>query len=105
MILRLLTFLAFVVLFSAKGFTQQQLLKGIITDEHGIVIPMAKVYVKNNSDLRTVADINGYYEMRLMEGEYFLVVTAIGYDDREAYVAIIQDVTEKNIQLFATNHA
>ncbi len=102
MILRLLTFLAFVVLFSAKGFTQQQLLKGIITDEHGIVIPMAKVYVKNNSDLRTVADINGYYEMRLMEGEYFLVVTAIGYDDREAYVAIIQDVTEKNIQLFAT---
>ena len=80
----------------------QQLLKGVIFDEQGIPIPMAKVFVKNNADLRTVADENGYYEIRLAEGEYYLIFTATGYDDRESYVTITQPITERVITLFPT---
>ena len=50
----------------------QQLLKGVISDENGISIPYAKLYVKNAAENRTICDANGYYEMRLLQGEYFL---------------------------------
>lgn len=77
----------------------QQLLHGTVSDENGIPIPYAKIYVKNSAELRTLADINGYYEMRLYQGEYFLVVTSTGYETKEAYVTIIENTIEKNYQL------
>ena len=43
----------------------QVLLSGTILDEKDTPIPSARVYVKNNAELRTVADVNGYYELRL----------------------------------------
>jgi hypothetical protein len=78
----------------------QNALKGVVKDEKNIPIPFAKVYVKNSTELRVQANSNGEYIMRLMPGEYFLVYSAIGYDDREAY-AVIKDKDEfKDIQLF-----
>lgn len=77
----------------------QQKLSGIISDEHGIGIPYAKVYVKNSSELRTLADASGHYEMWLYQGEYFLVITSNGYEQKEAYVTIVDQPVEKNYQL------
>lgn len=78
----------------------QYKLSGHITDENGYPIPSAKVFVKNMSDLRTLADVNGYYEMFLFPDEYFLVVSATGYEDRETYVTITDREEIKDIQLF-----
>jgi hypothetical protein len=84
---------------SINGFAQQ-LLKGTITDEMGMPIPSAKVFVKNLADLRTIADVNGYYEMWLYPDEYYLVVSATGYETREAYVTISEGTVVKDVQLF-----
>ena len=57
----------FILLFSFKFLTisfGQNLVSGIVSDEKNMPIPFAQIYSKNNSDLRTVADANGYYEMR-----------------------------------------
>lgn len=78
----------------------QVLLSGTILDEKDTPIPSARVYVKNNADLRTVADVNGYYELRLFPGEYFLVFNAFGYGERESWVVITDQPVVRDIQLF-----
>lgn len=90
----------FLTAFCAWNGYAQELLKGHITDEKGNPIPSAKVFVKNVADLRTLADVNGYYEMWLLPDEYFLVFSATGYDDRETYVTIEEGIAVKNMQLF-----
>ena len=80
----------------------QQLLSGKITDERNIPIPSAKIYIKQNADQRTIADMNGYYEIRLFPGEYFVIYTATGYDDRELYVVVNDKDQVRNMQLFPT---
>lgn len=77
----------------------QQLLSGTISDENGIPLPYAKIYVKNSAELRTMADDNGHYEMRLFQGEYFLVITSMGYETKEAYVVIEDKTVEKNYSM------
>ena len=56
--------------FSCLMFTgwTQQLLNGKIFDEKNVAIPFAKIFVKNNAEMRTIADANGYYEIRLYPG-------------------------------------
>lgn len=83
----------------STGFSQR-LLSGKILDEKKNPIPYAKIYVKTSADLRTQADVNGYYEMRLFEGEYFLVFSATGYEDRESYIVINPADSKRDIQLF-----
>jgi hypothetical protein len=80
--------------------TSQVLLNGTITDEKEIAIPNARVYVKNNAELRTEADVNGYYELRLFPGEYFLVFNSNGYNERESWVVITETPVTRDIQLF-----
>lgn len=95
---KIVLFLFFLLpLFSGQA---QRLLSGKITDEKNNPIPFAKVYVKNSADLRVQADVNGVYEMRLFEGEYFLVFSATGYEDRESYIVINPMDTKRDIQLF-----
>lgn len=86
--------------FFGISLNAQQLLKGVITDEQGIPIPSARIFVKNASDLRTLADIDGKYEMWLYPDEYFLVIQAAGYEQREVYVAINDEPVVKDIALF-----
>ncbi|MFZ9029360.1 MAG: DUF5686 family protein, partial [Crocinitomicaceae bacterium] len=85
------------------GAIGQKLLSGKVIDEAYQPIPYAKLFVKNDADQRTVTDADGYFEMRLMPGEYFLVVTATGYDTREAYVVINEANIQKDVQLFPTS--
>ena len=97
---RMHNLLAFMFLLLSSVSYGQQKLFGVLSDENGIGIPYAKVYVKNSAELRTMADANGVYEMWLYQGEYFLVAAATGYEQKEAYVAISDLPIEKNIQLF-----
>ena len=78
----------------------QQFVIGTIYDEHNNAIPYAKVFVKNNAEQRTVSDDRGKYQLSLMPGEYFLVFSATGFQDREAYVSISNMDISRDIQMF-----
>ncbi len=92
-------FFSFFFLTYLNSFAQQ-FINGVITDNRNIPIPTVTVYVKTFSDQRTLADFNGKYELSLMPGEYFLVFSAKGYDERETYVSIGSANIIRNIQLF-----
>ncbi|RYM32364.1 carboxypeptidase-like regulatory domain-containing protein [Brumimicrobium glaciale] len=86
-------------LFGSNAFGQY-VLKGKVLDESNLGIPYADVYVKNNADLRTRADIEGNYLMRLEVGEYYMVFSALGYETREHYMIVRETENIQNIQLF-----
>lgn len=95
-------YLVLLLVFASCQLWAQQTLSGRVFDEKNEPIPFAKVYVKNDAEQRTLADVNGYFEMRLMPGEYYIIVTFTGYDDREMYVPMTDAPINKNIQLFPT---
>jgi len=95
---KILTFLL-VILIIRTGFSQR-LLSGYITNENNLPLAGAEIFVKNVTELRTVADAQGYYEMYLNVGEYYLVFTADGYQDREAYLGMRDNDVQRDIQLF-----
>lgn len=87
-------FVFFIILNWGCSFGQYSL-SGIVSDENGVPIPAAKVFVKNSAELRSIADLNGYYEMRLYQGEYFLVITSPGFKTIEGYATIGEaDITQ-----------
>ena len=96
--MKILTFLL-VILIIRTGFSQR-LLNGYITNENNLPLAGAEIFVKNVTELRTVADAQGYYEMYLNVGEYYLVFTADGYQDREAYLGMRDNDVQRDIQLF-----
>ncbi|MEY4140969.1 MAG: hypothetical protein RL110_340 [Bacteroidota bacterium] len=81
----------------------QRFLKGTVLDEKNNPIPYAKIYVKNDPAQRTVSDVKGYFEMGLMPGEYYLVLNATGYEDREYYLGMSDFDVQKNFQLYTSN--
>lgn len=78
----------------------QQSVTGTVYDENRQPIPFATVYVKNDADQRTVADVNGQFQFRLMPGEYYLVFTYLGYEPREVYIPMRDADVQQNVQLF-----
>lgn len=95
--------LLFLFLISVLFSFGQKKLSGTITDEAGVAIPYAEVFVKNNPELRTLADVNGIYTLQLYEGEYYVVFRASGYTEREAYVTIKSQNVVRDMQLFPMN--
>ena len=85
---------------NCSSIFSQNTLEGQIVDESWTGIPFANVYVKNQPGLRTRADIEGNYMMRLQEGEYYLVIRANGYETKEVFAIVKQGINEKDIQLF-----
>ncbi|MDG1351417.1 MAG: DUF5686 family protein, partial [Crocinitomicaceae bacterium] len=88
-----------IFLFSFTGNTQY-FVDGIVYDEQQQPIPFAKIFIKNAPAQRTVADIDGKYQISMSRGEYFLVFSATGFDTREAYISVNEKNILKNIQLF-----
>ena len=93
-------FLTLFILFLFGSAYGQRLLNGVITNEQNLPLAGAEVFAKNSAELRTVADANGYFEMYLNPGEYYLVFTAEGYQDRELYLAMRDQETRRDMQLF-----
>jgi len=92
--------LVFIFLLLFNPLNAQKLLSGFITNELNLPLAGAEIFVKNAAELRTIADQNGYYEMFLNPGEYYLVFSADGYQDRESYLGMRDADTKKDIQLF-----
>lgn len=90
----------YLFLINAQNCLAQNFVKGTIFDERNVPIPHAKVFVKNDPTQRTVSDINGKYQLSLMPGEYFLVFSSMGFEDRESYISISALDVMKKIQLF-----
>ncbi len=84
------------------AFSQKKL-SGTITDEAGVTIPYAEVFVKLSPELRTLADVNGNYTLQLYEGEYYIVYRASGYTEREAYITVKNQNVVRDMQLFPLN--
>jgi hypothetical protein len=86
--------------FLSSQICAQYFVDGVVVDENRIPIPFAKIFIKNAPSQRTVADVNGKYQISAARGEYFLVFSATGFDTREAYVSINESNIVKNMQLF-----
>lgn len=86
------------------GFYQvllsQHLVSGTVRDENQVPIPYAKIYIKNNTEQKAIANDTGYYELRVMPGEYYLIFTAVGYEERESYTPVINKDIQKDFTLF-----
>lgn len=93
----LLTFLFSIAMLSIHA---QWNLKGLVIDEKKQPLPFAQVYIKNNPDLRTQTDENGNFSLQLYDGEYYIIVRATGYEERETYISISNAHASKTIQLF-----
>ena len=96
----------FIIVFFLLQFScfSQQFVNGVITDNRNIPIPSVTIFIKNFPEQRTIADFNGKYELSLMPGEYFLVFSAKGYDERESYISIGSSNLTRNIQLFPSKY-
>ena len=95
-------FLLFSFLLLINAFNAQLFVRGVVTDENNSPIPNVKVFVKNAAEMRTVANTNGRYEMALMPGEYFLIFSALGFDERETYISISDLDLTRDFQLFSS---
>lgn len=89
-----------ICLFLGNAVMAQYAIKGKIVDESNMGIPFADVYVKNYPDLRTRADIEGNFVIRLQVGGYHMVFSANGYQQREYYLVVNESNPELNMQLF-----
>jgi len=96
--MKLLSFTLFLIL--SNALFAQNFVRGSVVDERKSPIPFAKIYVKNTADQRTVASVEGSFELSLMPGEYFLVISALGYQDRETYISITSSDLQRDVQLF-----
>lgn len=60
---------------SANAFS----LTGRIVDEHGVVVPYANIYVKENPQTGTITDLQGVFTIDEIKNGQSLVVSFIGY--------------------------
>ena len=79
----------------------QGAIEGRITDEAGLPVSGANIYVKN-SDLGSISDDEGYYKVTsIPTGEIVLIVDFIGYERAENITTIVSDET-KNLDISLT---
>src|SRR5690606_8265285 len=97
--MRLIFLTVFFSLIAVQCTLAQRTLSGYVLDERNNPIPMAKVFVKDSADVRTVCTPEGYFEVRLMPGEYFLIVTSTGYEVREVYISMDDADQSRDINL------
>lgn len=92
---RLLLFLIFTLL-SSLGWSQS--IQGRVIDENGAPVPYANLYIKNNTELRAVTNLQGEYTLYLDPGPYDLVVKFLGYETIEQFITVKPQ--QKNIYNF-----
>src|SRR5690554_8178400 len=84
------------LLFRQLSFAQY-VVKGKVVDETNVGIPFADIDVKNNSNIRTRADIEGNNLMRLQVGSYYLVFSAM--ESENLAVNLIVGVATKDVNI------
>jgi hypothetical protein len=73
--------------------------KGTVTDEQGLPLPMVNIVLKGKSS-GTTTDQRGNYQMQLSAGTHKLVFSFVGYERQEISVTLkTNEVQELNVQL------
>lgn len=80
-------FLFFIFVFFQSFFLFGQTLKGVLTDESGLPIPGANIYVKNDY-VGVVTDKDGIYKISLKQGKQTIVFKMMGYNTIEKELEI-----------------
>ena len=75
-------------------------IKGFIRNTAGEPLEFATIYIDELGS-GTVTNIEGYYEFRMLPGDYRVVFQHLGYETQVQRVSIGQDMKELNIQLAA----
>lgn len=73
------------VLCSLTVFAQQVNVKGVVYDPTGDTVPGASVYVKDNTAIGTITDIDGNFSLNAKVGDV-LVISFVGYDQAEVKI-------------------
>ncbi len=72
--------------YQTKGGSYRGTVSGIITDENGEVIPGANIRVKGLSNVGTITDLDGRYELEVPNNKRVLVISFIGMKPIEKYI-------------------
>lgn len=70
---------------SVQLFAQQINVKGAVFDPIGETVPGASVYVKGNTTIGTITDIDGNFNLNAKVGDV-LIISFVGYDQSEVKV-------------------
>jgi len=79
-----------------KVSQQQRTISGQVTDENGMPLPGASVFVKGNKSV-TMTDFDGKFTLKINEGDKILVVSFVGYESTEVLI-LNKSVFEVNIK-------
>lgn len=75
---------------------QQRTISGQVTDENGMPLPGASVFVKGNKNV-TMTDFDGKFTLKVNEGDKILVVSFVGYESTEVLI-LNKSVFEVNVK-------
>ena len=96
------------IVLGVSFFGNAQKINGYVLDEQNNPVPYAKVWVKNYSNVGTITNFEGFFEIALQnQGNYEVIFSAIGYETQEfdviikGFETVRQDVylKETNTQL------
>ncbi len=99
--IRLLLFLLIMVSVIGTSYAQERSVQGKVTDESQSGLPGVSILIKN-SQLGTVSDANGNYQIKLPEGGSVLVFSFIGYTTQEINIG---NKTQINVNLVSSAEA
>ena len=86
------------ILITSFSFSQTIITGKIIDTEFNDVLPFANIILKNNSDNSliegTISDFDGAFRFYVVNGEYSLEISFVGYETKEITGIQITDVKE-----------
>lgn len=89
----------FVLILFSNLLCFSQSIEGIVTDDLGVPVPYATIYIKNRPELRTVTSDKGNYTLFIEVGSYDVVVKYLGFETLEQFVVVRQGSNKIDFQL------
>ena len=90
--------IALICWLSAGNMLHAQIIKGRITDEKGIAINNASLFIRELKQ-GTAANDEGYYELKVEAGTYTCIFQCLGYETETRVITVGTGVAEHNIAL------
>ncbi len=77
----------------------QYAVKGTVVDEHNYPLPNVEFYIKYGDNTPYQSDVEGNFELHLQPGEYYLLFSLWGYEDREFFLPVAYSDQTVTVQL------
>ncbi len=87
-----LLLLLFTIVMATSGMIAQRMVHGTVTDDSGSPLIGASVVVKGNTNLGTITDIDGKFQLKVGPNAKTLVVSYIGYTTKEVELGTSDEV-------------